>query len=62
MIRRAFVPHEMPFLIEVVLLNKDEVNRLPEADAQKLIDVIDEARSILPTVMARLLILARPID
>ena len=52
----------MPFLIEVVLLNKDEVNRLPEADAQKLIDVIDEARSILPTIMACLLILARSID
>lgn len=62
MIRRAFVPREMPFLIEVVLLNKDEVNRLPEADAQKLIDVIDEARSILPTIMACLLILARSID
>ena len=48
LIRRAFLPHELPFLIEVILSNKDKVktiHRLPVDDAQMLIDVMYEARS-----------------
>lgn len=46
LIRRAFTPHELPSLIEVILLSKDRdetASSLPAENAQTLIDLIDEA-------------------
>ena len=50
LIGRAFAPHELPTLIEVVSSNKDEgdtVRCLLRDDAQTLVDVIDEVRTVL---------------
>ena len=47
-IGRAFVPHELPSLIEAIYSSKDEGNIircLPRDDAQTFIDVMDEVRS-----------------
>ena len=48
LIRREFALHELPFLIEEILSNKDErdtIRSLIGGDIQILIDVMDEARS-----------------
>ena len=48
LVRREFVPHELPSLINTILSShdKDEMIRcLPGDDAQTFIDVMDEARS-----------------
>lgn len=50
LIRHAFAPHELPFLIETVLTNKDEgdaVRGLLGDDVQTFIDVAAEARRTL---------------
>ena len=51
LIKRAFTPHELPLLVEVVFSSKGErdvIRCLGEDDAQTFIDVIDEARFTLP--------------
>ena len=48
LIRREFVPDELPFLIEHTFTNKDiddVIRRLPKDGAQALIDAMDEARN-----------------
>ena len=49
LIRRAFGPPELPFLIDAIFSSKDEsdiIHRIRNRDdAQTFIDVIDEARS-----------------
>jgi len=47
LIRRAFAPHELPSLIEVIFSGKgegDAIRCLPGDDAQIFVDVIDEVR------------------
>jgi len=47
-IRRAFVPHELPSLIEAIFSSEDEggpIRPLLDDNTQIFIDVIDEARS-----------------
>ena len=51
LIRGAFVPRELPTLIEAILSSQDEgymVRSFCRDDAQIFIDVIDEVRSTLP--------------
>lgn len=51
LIRRAFALDELPSLIEAMLSNEREAKSilcLPAEDAQILIDVINEARSLSP--------------
>lgn len=51
LIRRAFLPRELPALVETILSSKDKdetIHRLPVDGAQMLIDVIYEARFMLP--------------
>ena len=48
LIRREFVPDELPSLIEQTFTNKDiddAIRRLPKDGAQALIDAMDEARN-----------------
>jgi len=52
LIRRAFALHELPSLIEAISSGEDEsdtIRCLRGDDAQTFIDVIDEARSTLPS-------------
>ena len=48
LVRRAFAPHELPSLIDVIVSSQDEsdtIRRLLRDDAQAFVDVIDEVRS-----------------
>ena len=48
MVNRAFVPHELPSLMEAIFSSKDEgdiMHCLHGDDAQTFVDVIDEVRS-----------------
>ena len=51
LIRRAFGPAELPFLIDAIFSSRDEsdiIRRIRSGDdAQTFVDVIDEARSVL---------------
>ena len=47
LVRRAFAPHELPSLIEVIFSSQDEsdtIRRLLGDDMQAFVDVMDEAR------------------
>ena len=48
LVRRAFAPHELSFLVDTIFSSEDEcdrINFLHQDDAQDLADVLDEARS-----------------
>lgn len=50
LVRRAFSPQELPFLVEAIFSSQDEgdtIDRLRGDNAQKLIDVMDEVRFAL---------------
>jgi hypothetical protein len=58
-------PHELHSLLETILSRKEEgekINRLPEVDAQALIDVIDEARSTLLVIACLLTLACHAVD
>ena len=49
LVRRAFAPHELPSLIDVIFSSEaesDTIRRLLGDDAQAFVDVMDEVRSI----------------